>query len=120
MARYAQSTCHCLLFLVILPLENLTVVSQEPGFLRTRMLQYVDNNFYSQFDFTTNVTATLIARVASLSGLKILSFLHTARFYERLVEAMADKPGRLVAVLAPWDSGYGVGAGTDIHDPGDY
>ena len=33
---------------------------------------------------------------------------------------MADKPGRLVAVLAPWDSGYGVGAGTDIHDPDDY
>ena len=36
------------------------------------------------------------------------------------MEAMADKPGRLVAVLAPWDFGYDVGAGTDIHDPGDY
>ena len=45
---------------------------------------------------------------------------YLSRCHERLVEAMADKPGRLVAVLAPWDFGYDVGAGTDIHDPGDY
>ena len=62
----------------------------------------------------------IIPRVASLSGLKPLGFPNTVRSYERLVEAMADKPGRLVAVLAPWDSGSDVSAGTDIHDPGDY
>ena len=62
----------------------------------------------------------IIPRVASLSGLKPLGFPHTVRSYERFVEAMANKPGRLVAVLAPWDSGYDVGAGTDIHDLGYY
>lgn len=70
-------------------LENLTVVSQELGLLRTSTLYRVDNYSYSPPNSNTKTTAVQTARVASLLRLKPLSFPHPAHIYEKLFAGIA-------------------------------